>query len=298
MSFSKKEKIVLAAIMLLLILIPSGSVLIAQRSKISDNSPAGKAPAGPVTSARPDNSTPSKLESDINNTGEDDSDDDYGTSDSSVKTYFGPTLSFKINIEGRPATDQSGKIFVGLTAGDNPASPQFLLSFLIDLPKNGEKKDISLAGLSQGTTYTAYLKGSAQIATASAFTIKPTGNDLGTLTLLTGDVNEDNIVNNSDYDLVKAKLNSKPTSSNWNPIYDFNLDNIVNSRDLSFVTKNLNQSGASGPWYSKSPFQNPTQTSSAVPVEKESIGGPSPEPIQDNLMKPDSDGYWLFIPNH
>lgn len=193
---------------------------------------------------------------------------------------FGPTLSFKVTLEGRPVGKNAAKLFVGIASGTPAKTPTYLLSFTVDLPDSGEFSGLSLAGLNPGSVYTAYLKGPVQLATSSAFTMAPNVSSLNNslpLTLLTGDLNQDNIINSADYTIAKNAYGSTSASSNWNPAADFNLDGVVNNVDLGYILKNFSQTGTSGTWYSP-----PPATGSGVPV-----GGPE---------STSSGNYWLWVP--
>lgn len=202
-------------------------------------------------------------------------------------TGFGPNLSFKVILEGRPVNQQQTKMFVGIAPGPPSNNPQYLLTFTVDLPASGEYKGVSLAGLSTGATYTAYLKGPAQIATSSAFLMNPTGvilNGGQPLTLLTGDVNEDNVIDQADYDIERKALATTSSSPDWNPNLDFNLDGVINNLDLEYIIKNLGKVGSSGKWYSTNPQ---VATNSASLSGPPSIGGEaSPK------------GYWMWVPSY
>ena len=181
---------------------------------------------------------------------------------------------------------------------------------MVNVPASGAFDGISLSGLETGQTYTAYLKGESQIATASSFTVKATPTNLGALNLITGDVNEDNVIDNTDYNLVKAAVGATPSSSKWNPLYDFNLDNVINSWDLNTVLTNLGQTGASGAWYSYSPISSGSATlnttnnnviarsgsDAAIPTGSTSaeITPGTQEPKTNFTNKK---GYWMWVPN-
>lgn len=201
-------------------------------------------------------------------------------------TSFGPTLSLKISLEGRNA-DQSTRLFVGIMAGDISTSPKFLLSFTIDVPVSGEYANLSLAGLTTGSKYTALLKGQAQIATSSAFYMSPNVtnlNDNTPLAMLSGDLNDDNQVSDTDYEIALKALGSTAVSSNWNPNADFNRDGVINTLDLVILTKNIGKIGASGVWSSPTP----TATPSASFSSDSPVGGP-PGSAQ---------GHWIWVPNY
>lgn len=192
---------------------------------------------------------------------------------------FGPTLSFKLILEGRPALKQASKVFVGISAGKTSGKQTtYLLSFTIDLPNTGVFNNLSLAGLTVGSQYTAYIKPTAQIATSSAFIMSASTSTLNSsapLTLLTGDLNEDNTINTADFNIEKAAYGATSSSSNWNITADFNLDGVINGSDMFYIYKNFAQTGASGPIYS-----TPPTTSIESP---KAIGGASP-------------GYWIWVP--
>lgn len=204
-----------------------------------------------------------------------------------VPTSYGPTLSLKIILEGRPQNDQSGKLFVGIMEGGVTSNPRFLLNFSIDLPNDGQYDNLSLAGLTAGNKYTAILKGAVQIATSSAFTMSPTVSKLNNgdpITLLTGDLNDDNVINSSDYSIEQKALGSTSSSSSWNGAGDFNKDGVINAFDLGYITKNFGQTGASGAWYSPVPTQ--TASPSASLTNASAQGGPPDE----------QGGYWIWVP--
>ncbi len=207
-----------------------------------------------------------------------------------IATSFGPTLALKAVLEGRPANNQTTKLFVGIIEGTTlPANPKFLLSFSVDLPANGSYSNLSLAGLQAGTKYTALLKGAAQIAAASIFTMSPTVTNLNegeAVNMLTGDLNEDNIINSTDISIIQKAYGSNSKSANWNENADLNKDGVVNAFDLGIISKNLGQVGASGAW--TSPI--PTATPSASLNNSSGVGGPVLRSPQGGV------GYWIWIP--
>lgn len=197
---------------------------------------------------------------------------------------FGPTMTIKINIEGRPQNNQAAKVFIGLSAGAATTKPKYVLSFTVDIPASGIFSGLSLAGLNPGSTYTAYLKGPGQIDTASTFVMGPTESQLNNnlpVLLLSGDLNEDNTINSADYTIAKSLYRSTFSSSNWNERADFNLDKVINNMDLVYITRNFGKTGASGTWYSPIP----TATSSATRSGTPAIGGYE-----------SSGGYWIWVP--
>lgn len=204
-------------------------------------------------------------------------------SNPTIATSFGPTLSLKVALEGRPKDNQATKLFVGIVEGDLSANPKFLLSFNVNTAKDGTYSNLSLAGLNSGTKYTALLKGSAQIATASAFIMSLTVSNLNDgqeVNLLTGDLNEDNVINLSDYNIVLKVLGTK------NEMADFNKDGIINLFDIAIISKNLGQVGASGAWTSPIPkVASPSGSLATTPGV--SFGSPGVS---------SQGGYWIWVP--
>lgn len=203
-----------------------------------------------------------------------------------IATSFGPTLSLKASLEGRPANDQSTKLFVGIFEGEIKSNPKFILSFSVDLPTSGTYSNLSLAGLTSGTKYTALLKGAAQIAVSTTFIMSPTVtnlNDGAALNMSSGDLNDDNVVSEADLSIAQKAIGATAKSSNWNENVDFNKDGIINIFDLSIISKNMGQIGASGVWTSPIPKVG---TPSASLNNTSAQGGISEE----------NRGYWLWIP--
>ena len=192
----------------------------------------------------------------------------------STATSFGPTINLKLVLEGRLKDNQAAKVFMGIASGGSPVNnPKYLLSFTINIPATGIFAGLSLAGLTENTQYTAYIKGPAQIATSSAFIMSPSISKLNNdtpLTLISGDLNEDNMIDISDYNIAKGALGTNTKSTGWNDNIDLNKDGVVNIIDLSIVAKNLGKTGSSGVWYSK-------------PLVASSSGSPS-------------GGVWLWVP--
>ncbi len=204
------------------------------------------------------------------------------TDTSSLNLSFGPVLTVKVNLEGRPAGKQAAKIFVGIATGTTTTRPTYLLTFTIDVPASGIFSGLSLAGLNPGSTYTAYLKGPGQIDNASTFVMGPTETTLNSnqaLLLLSGDLNEDNTVNSADYTIAKTAYGATSTSTNWNSRTDFNQDGVINNFDMAYVLKNFGKTGVSGIWYSPIP----SATVSATPAAS-------------LTTQPATGGYWLYIP--
>lgn len=193
-----------------------------------------------------------------------------------VPDSFGPIMDFILLLEGRPAGKQAAKIFVGIAEGAIVNKPNYLLQFTVDLPEDGKYPNLSLSGLTSGNTYSAYLKGPGQIATSSAFVMSSFTthlNDGRPLKAFSGDLNDDNTINDADLNLIKSILGTTSASANFNSNADFNRDSIINSLDLSLVTKNMTKTGDSGVWLSEPPQPG---------------GGGGGDSGQ---------GYWLWVPD-
>lgn len=311
-----KEKLIGVGFILLLLVIPPGTYLMAQRNKAAtsevkdyDKAVTKKTATASAKEVSKTNgkSADAKLTEEVS--GIDKTLNQLV--ENTAELSLGPTLDFSAILEGRPADNQAGKVFLGLADGLPIINPKYILSFLIDLPADGKFKGLSLAGLTQGKEYTAYLKGRAQIATASSFTVKPAFTQLPAVYMLSGDLNEDNIVNVADYSICKAALGTTPSSPKWNDNVDINRDGIVNIFDLSFIIKNLNKVGASGVWQS-SPVSSGSAELKTQPTSLGSIGvdlesvsvKPPPAPIQSEPEKigepaivPGEGGNWIWLPN-
>lgn len=285
MFLSLKAKLLVSLYIFLLISIPVGAYL-ASKTQIFKSQATSKSESSVKSSTKPVTSPAKELLSSSESkaktsTGSSSVSEDDSSSPTIAKS-FGPTLSLSARLEGRRDNDQSTKLFVGIVEGNLASNPKFLLSFTVDLPASGNFSNLSLAGLTSGTKYTALLKGSSQIATSSAFTMAPNVTNLNggvPLNLLSGDLNEDNVINSADYNIALRSLGATPVSSGWNILADFNRDGLINSFDLSLVTKNLGKTGASGAW--TSPIPTASSSASLAPA----IGGPD----QDS-------GYWIWIP--
>lgn len=254
--YTFREKLLIGFYILLILSIPLGSYLWAQQTKKAYLSPP--APKTKLSEVQPVTKEIEPLPPQkgvkgisLSNVLSDEEVTSTPQPSTSVTALFGPTLSFKIKIEGRPDNDQSTKLFVGIAEGSVSTNPSFLLSFSIDMPPSGEFGGLSLAGLQTGRLYTAILKGPAQIASSSAFVaspIKATLNSGSPLLLTSGDLNEDNLINKQDYSLAQQSLGSTKDSNDWNENADFNKDGVINTLDLGIIIKNLGKEGASGSW--------------------------------------------------
>ena len=272
---SKTERFFLVGIILVVVLIPVVSFILSQRLKVS--SPT-KNLDRTITKVAPNPTTDSSL-SDLRKTlGLDGNTPSTTPSNSSSE----PGMSLSIAIQGRPDTDQHTKLFIGIAQGQLVDTPQYLLTYTVDVPASGTYSGVSLTGLTQGTTYTAYLKGTTQLVKAVTFVMNPAGVNLNAgnpIPLITGDLNSDNVIDQADYNIVKNLLGTTSSSSNWNATADFNLDNVINSLDLAIVQGNLGKVGDSGKWYSS--VSGPASSSASIQKTPSIGGGP---------------GYWMWVP--
>lgn len=203
---------------------------------------------------------------------------------------FGPTLGFKLNIQGRPASKQGGTVFIGISTGAPTANPEYLLTFTVNVPDTGIYEGLSLAGLNVGNQYTAYIKGSAQIATSSAFVVNPFASVLNSglpLNLISGDLNEDNVVNAIDYNICVGYYGLTSNSSGWNDNIDLNKDGIINTWDVAIILSNMNRVGA-GDVYSSTATTSAQLNLPSPPQGGNGSGSTTP------LPKP---GYWMWVPD-
>lgn len=284
---SFKQRLLLGVYVFILVTIPVGTYLVSQYQTIKSSASEQKS-SGPIVKITPKPTTsPAKellsASSGLASTTSP-SPSASPSSTPSLASSFGPTLSFKAMLDGRPTNNQATRMFVGIIEGSLTNNPKFLLSFTVDLPATGDYNNISLAGLSPGSQYTALLKGSAQTATSSAFTMSPSVSNLNggnPITLLSGDLNDDNIINSADYSIVQKALGSIPASANWNESADLNKDGTVNAFDLAIVARNMGTTGASGSW--TSPI--PSIATSSAGLSGPPIGGPN-----------ESTGYWIWVP--
>lgn len=299
----------LVGFFLLLISIPISTYLAKDsqifRSRAQSNTPTSTI-SGTVTKPRPvpTNSPLTDLQKLIQGSGDI---SPTPTPDEVVNLSFGPTLNLKVTFEGRPADLQSGKIFVGISAGRTTKSPQYIITFSLDIPNSGEFKGLSLAGLDPGSIYTVYIKGAAQIDSSATFTMSPSEsvfNNNQPLMLISGDLNEDNTINASDYTIARNLYGTTPSSKDWNERADLNKDGVINSCDLTIITKNIGKTGSSGTWISTPPAATSSATPSATLSTKPNVGG-APLGFGDLLQsstpsasaEPSShSSYWIYVP--
>lgn len=315
-TLTRNQIIALVGFFIILISIPISFYLVKQTQTFRSKASSGGT-TGPVT--KPVSVPLGSPASDLLKSTQD-SQGSTSSAGTDISLSFGPTLNLTISIEGRPQAKQASKVFVGLALGSAQVNPAYILTFNFDVPDSGIYKGISLAGLNPGSNYTAYVKGEAQIDTASTFTMGPNEtnlNDDKPLTLISGDLNEDNTINSADYSICVSLYGTTPKSSNWNARADFNKDGKINNYDLVIITKNMGKTGSSGPWVStpktSTPSATPTATASGGLINKPNVGGP-PAPIESGPADfggilsastnsatqteeaPSHSSYWIFVP--
>ncbi len=293
-----KQRLLLVAYIIIILSVPVGSYLVSQYQNLK--SKAAEPGAGklaqvtprPLPTATPDTSLLNDSSSKLNQSLQqllNPSPTPAGSDSPTIASSFGPTLSLKVGLEGRPPTNQKTKLFLGILEGSISSNPKFLLTFMVDVPASGSYGNLSLAGLSTGGQYTAILKGSAQIASASTFIMSPVETKLNNgdpINLTTGDLNEDNVINTADYSIIQKAYGSTPQSANWNENADLNKDGVVNTFDSAIVIKNLGKVGDSGVWTSTLPKIASKSASLSPDATKLPVGAASGT----------DSGYWLWIP--
>ncbi len=327
---TRRDKIIAASFIALIVLIPTSSALIAQRLKAGnpsvnyDRTVTNENPKEVPKTVPGQNTTTADIP---NSTAEENAVNQLIANENTAQISFGPSLNFQLVLQGRPKANQADKVFLGIAQGAPQLNPQYILSFMVDLAADGIYKNLGVAGLDTGTQYTAYFKGSSQIATASSFTLKPAFNDLGVSNLLSGYLNEDNIVNSADYSICANAMGMTVTSPNWNGNIDINKDGVINVFDLGFIVNNFNQVGASGVWQSTPAISTPSGTPNggnsslgSIGVDINSImlktpppaGGTRPTPAPnyqlptassslnttEPLIVPSESGQWIFVPKN
>ncbi len=307
-SLSNKHKIILATLVLLVVTIPISAFVVSYRLRASVNSKASSDVVTQDLSIKPivENPTPEKtlldqLKEDLasptpspEKADEDTTISTSSTDDTGGTTLnLGPTLTFNIKKESVPKDRQAEpKIFVGLATGQVTKNPQYLLSFTVEVIADGSpKEDLSITGLTVGDTYTAYIKSQTSLTASTTFTVKPAESNIGTVNLLVGDLNDDNLIDSKDRDILMKAYGSRPGSAKWNEVADLNWDQVINTSDLAYITKNMNKDGASGPWQS-------TPTSTATPSASPRSGGPETDSNGPRDITPTrGTGYWMWVPS-
>ena len=88
-------------------------------------------------------------------------------------------------------------------------------------------------------TLTADAPGYLMARVAGIVVIEEAGTDTGLLVLLAGDVNDDGVVDDADFDAITAELGNSPS---LDPVVDYTGDDQVDVRDLVLATRNRGKS--------------------------------------------------------
>jgi hypothetical protein len=98
--------------------------------------------------------------------------------------------------------------------------------------------------LEQPGTYTWRCKNPQTLATAGAATLVSGRNDVEMGILKAGDVNNNNVVNVTDFTLLKATFGKTAGEPGYDARADLNGDHVVNGTDMTMLKANFAQSGA------------------------------------------------------
>lgn len=206
-----------------------------------------------------------------------------------IATSFGSTLNLTTSLEGSPENKQDSRAYVGIRSATDTTKTD-ILTFTIDIPDSGVYTGLSLAGLTAGNQYLAVIKPTVQLAKAVNFTMSPSVTELNNgkaIAFLTGDINQDNVINSADYAIVRTVLGTNSKSANWNVSADFNKDGVINLLDIVIIIKNMGQIGDSGIWVSP------------IPTVASSSGALAPIPNTPPVGATEgSSGYWIWIPKN
>lgn len=130
---SKRDRIIVAAILILVILIPTGTYVLSLRFKTQSQAQEYNVP---VTSPKTEATTSSKLQEALDRLNQSQGQTsgvqtttETGTDGSSLDSQLllGPTLGFSLILQGRPLDNQSTQAFVGIAAGTPTTNPTYLL---------------------------------------------------------------------------------------------------------------------------------------------------------------------------
>ena len=116
-------------------------------------------------------------------------------------------------------------------------SPKFVLSTQIDHTGNFRLKAVPPGD------YNVAIKGSKWLQRVVMVT--PFGSDVTNLkvTLLSGDINNDNVCGLDDLGLLADAFDTKPGDALWNPAADLNCDGVVGLDDLGILANNFDVEG-------------------------------------------------------
>ena len=126
-----KTRLLLGLYVFLILCIPIGAYLVSQQQTVKSRASEATAGASLKVSPKPKASTSSSSAKQLLNALESSnllpsSAPELETDSPTIATSFGPTLSLKIALEGRPANNQATKLFVGIVEGSLASNPKFI----------------------------------------------------------------------------------------------------------------------------------------------------------------------------
>ena len=149
-------------------------------------------------------------------------------------------LEAQVELQGRPAAPNallSVPLSVKVTP-DGSATP--MIDTTVTTDENG---GFTLDGLTTGT-YDVWVKDSHTLSVMMTVTL-PSGTVVDLGTLREGDVDDNNVVNLTDFSLLAATFGKQAIDTGYDERADFNGDEIVNLLDFSLLATNFGQSGDS-----------------------------------------------------
>ena len=105
---------------------------------------------------------------------------------------------------------------------------------------NNEYASYSMTGVHSGD-YLVKTKRPGYLTYYQKISLLDNAIDLGSITLIPGDVNGDDVINNDDLNLVNNLIGSEYGSSSYISSADINSDKVINSEDVNLVNANINK---------------------------------------------------------
>lgn len=105
---------------------------------------------------------------------------------------------------------------------------------------NNEYASYSMTGVHSGD-YLVKTKRPGYLTYYQKISLLDNAIDLGSITLIPGDVNGDDVINNDDLNLVNSLIGSEYGSTSYISSADINSDKVINSDDVSLVNSNINK---------------------------------------------------------
>src|SRR3989344_8841653 len=130
---SIKFKILLIIYLLIIFSIPTGAYLLYQRQKTDTDTTVTPTPV-----TKPPKEAQESLTDKIKKITEEKSQGTSSATPASSSSFsLGPVINFTVTLEGRSSSNQAGQLFVGISEGEPRQNPNYILSFIIDLPASG-----------------------------------------------------------------------------------------------------------------------------------------------------------------